>query len=70
MSSLVFLIPLALLLGAAALGAFLWSLRSGQYDDIEGAGARIFVEEANDRAGARHSGTVGEKPQDQEGSKR
>ena len=33
MSSLVFLVPLALLLGGAALAAFLWSLRSGQYDD-------------------------------------
>jgi cbb3-type cytochrome oxidase maturation protein len=67
MSSLVFLVPLALLLGAAALGAFLWSLRSGQYDDLEGAGARIFVEEANDRAGARPDGAAGETPKDQEG---
>jgi cbb3-type cytochrome oxidase maturation protein len=69
MSSLVFLVPLALLLGAAALGAFLWSLRSGQYDDLEGAGARIFVDDANDRAGARPGGTAGERPQDREGSK-
>lgn len=55
MSSLVFLVPLALLLGAAALAAFFWSLRNGQYDDLEGAGARIFVDEVSDRAGARHS---------------
>lgn len=53
-ASLVFLVPLALLLGAAALGAFFWSLRSGQYEDLEGAGARIFVDEDADRAGSRH----------------
>ena len=69
MSSLVFLVPLALLLGAAALGAFFWSLRSGQYDDLEGAGARIFVDDANDRAGARPGRAVDEKPHNQEGSK-
>jgi cbb3-type cytochrome oxidase maturation protein len=45
MSSLVFLVPLALLLGAAALGAFLWSLRSGQYDDLDGAAQRILLDD-------------------------
>lgn len=53
-ASLVFLVPLALLLGAVALGAFFWSLGSGQYEDLEGAGARIFVDEDADRAGSRH----------------
>ena len=56
--SLVFLVPLALLLGAVALGAFFWSLRSGQYEDLDGAGARIFVDEDGDRAGAG-TGEVG-----------
>lgn len=51
MNSLVFLVPLALLLGAAALGAFLWSLRSGQYEDLDGAAERIFLEEEGDSAG-------------------
>ena len=36
MSSLVYLVPLALLLGGVALGAFLWCLKSGQYDDLKG----------------------------------
>lgn len=49
MSSLVFLVPLALLLGGTALAAFLWSLRSGQYDDLDGAAARILLDEDNDR---------------------
>lgn len=45
MSSLVFLVPLALVLGAAALGAFLWSLRSGQYEDLDGAAERILLDD-------------------------
>jgi len=45
MSSLIFLLPLALLLGAAALCAFLWSLRSGQYEDLDGAAERILLDD-------------------------
>ena len=45
MSSLVYLIPLALLLGGAALGAFLWSLKSGQYEDMQGAAERILLDD-------------------------
>lgn len=45
MSSLVFLVPLALLLGAAGLGAFLWSMRSGQYEDLDGAAERILIDD-------------------------
>jgi len=42
MEVLVFLVPLALTLGAIGLMGFLWSLRNGQYDDLEGrAGARL-----------------------------
>jgi len=41
MNVLVFLVPLALLLGLTALFGFLWSLRHGQYDDIEGAALRV-----------------------------
>lgn len=52
MSSLVFLVPIGILLGVVALAAFLWSLRSGQYEDLDGAAARIFLEEDGDRASA------------------
>ena len=41
MNGLGVLIPIAIGLGVLALGAFIWSLRSGQYDDLEGAGERI-----------------------------
>ena len=45
MDVLIFLIPVALLLGALGLGAFLWSLKSGQYDDLEGAKWRILSDD-------------------------
>ncbi|HUT41750.1 MAG TPA: cbb3-type cytochrome oxidase assembly protein CcoS [Gammaproteobacteria bacterium] len=41
MNLLVFLIPVALFLGALGLAAFIWSLRNGQYDDLDGAAERI-----------------------------
>ncbi len=37
MNVLVYLVPAALGLGLIGLVAFLWSLKSGQYDDMEGA---------------------------------
>jgi cbb3-type cytochrome oxidase maturation protein len=40
MTALAWLIPAALLLGLVGLGGFLWSLRSGQFDDLDGAGWR------------------------------
>ena len=40
MNVLIVLIPLALALGGLGLGAFLWSLRSHQYDDPDGAAWR------------------------------
>jgi cbb3-type cytochrome oxidase maturation protein len=40
MTALFWLVPVALALGAAGLVAFLWSLKSGQFDDLEGAGWR------------------------------
>jgi cbb3-type cytochrome oxidase maturation protein len=45
MTILLFLIPAALALGALGLAAFLWSLRSGQFDDLDGASHRILVDE-------------------------
>jgi cbb3-type cytochrome oxidase maturation protein len=41
MTILLFLVPLALGLGLLGLFAFLWSLRTGQYDDLEGAASRV-----------------------------
>lgn len=40
-----YLIPLALAIGAVALGAFMWSLKSGQYEDLDGAAERILFDD-------------------------
>ena len=45
MSDFWFLMPVALALGAAGLAAFLWSLRNGQYEDLDGAAERILFDE-------------------------
>ena len=45
MDVLIYLIPIALLLGLIALAAFIWSLKSGQYDDLDGAAQRILLDD-------------------------
>ena len=45
MSVLLYLIPLALCLGLVGLLAFLWTLRSGQFDDLDGAAQRILFDD-------------------------
>ncbi|MBT3658431.1 MAG: cbb3-type cytochrome oxidase assembly protein CcoS [Rhodospirillaceae bacterium] len=45
MEVLAYLIPAALFLGLLGLGAFIWSLKSGQYDDLDGAARRILIDD-------------------------
>lgn len=45
MKDYFYLIPIALGIGLTALTAFMWSLRNGQYDDLEGAAERILLQE-------------------------
>jgi cbb3-type cytochrome oxidase maturation protein len=45
MTVLLYLVPAALSLGALGLCAFLWSLRSGQYDDLDGAALRVLQDD-------------------------
>jgi cbb3-type cytochrome oxidase maturation protein len=45
MSVLVYLVPVALALGALGLAAFLWALHSGQFDDLDGAAERILFDD-------------------------
>lgn len=45
MSGLLVLIPIAVAMGLVALVAFLWALRSGQYEDLEGASQRVLDED-------------------------
>ncbi|MBM3569342.1 MAG: cbb3-type cytochrome oxidase assembly protein CcoS [Alphaproteobacteria bacterium] len=45
MDVLLILIPAALFLGLLGLAAFLWALRSGQFDDLDGAAHRILFDD-------------------------
>lgn len=45
MNGLVLLIPIALGLGLVALAAFFWTVRSGQFDDLDGAALRILIDD-------------------------
>ena len=50
MNGVLILIPIALLLGLAGLAAFFWALRNGQFDDPDGAAARILIDDEEDDA--------------------
>ncbi len=45
MTALLYLIPAALFLGLLGLAAFAWAMRSGQYDDLDGAARRILFDD-------------------------
>ncbi len=49
MTSLFVLIPVALGLGLLGLGAFFWSLSSNQYEDMDGAAARVLEDDDKPR---------------------
>jgi cbb3-type cytochrome oxidase maturation protein len=59
MNVLIYLVPMALLLGLTGLAAFLWSLRSGQYDDMEGAAIRILQDDDIETDGSRVRSAAG-----------
>ncbi len=48
MSGLLYLIPIALFLGLLGLAAFLWALRTGQFEDLDGAAHRILFDDDED----------------------
>ncbi|HLM38715.1 MAG TPA: cbb3-type cytochrome oxidase assembly protein CcoS [Microvirga sp.] len=45
MDVLIYLVPMALMLGLSGLAAFMWSLRNGQYDDVQGAAVRVLSDD-------------------------
>jgi cbb3-type cytochrome oxidase maturation protein len=53
MTILLYLVPMALGLGLLGLGGFVWSMKSGQYEDMEGAALRVLSNDdlANDDSG-------------------
>ena len=62
MDIILYLIPAALFLGLLGLGAFFWALRSGQFDDLDGAAHRILFEDDEAPPGLDKSGGEGADP--------
>jgi len=56
MEVLIYLVPIALGLGLLGLGAFLWALQTGQYDDLEGAAWRALMDDDAPAAHPNESG--------------
>ncbi|HEY5897496.1 cbb3-type cytochrome oxidase assembly protein CcoS [Sphingomonas sediminicola] len=51
MTGIGFLLPIALGLGLLGLGAFFWSVKSGQFEDLDGAAMRILIDEEEQDGG-------------------
>lgn len=45
MTALIYLIPIALFLGGIGLAAFFWAMKSGQFEDPDGAAERILLDD-------------------------
>ena len=60
MEILGILIPAALGLGLIGLIAFLWALRSGQFDDMDGAALRILIDDEEANEGGEEANEGGE----------
>lgn len=45
MEAIYYLLPFSLMVGVAVVGVLFWAIKSGQYDDIDGAAARILMDE-------------------------
>ena len=64
MGDFFYLIPISVLLGAAGLVIFLWTLRDGQYDDLDGASQRILYDEDEPRRDAARTDSSTPPPPD------
>jgi cbb3-type cytochrome oxidase maturation protein len=45
MDVIVFLIPIAIVIGLIGLGSFYWAMKSGQFEDLDGAAFRILQDD-------------------------
>lgn len=65
MDVLIYLIPAALFLGLIGLVAFFWAMKSGQFDDLDGAAERILLDDedlARTNKGPAHNANVPYQP--------
>ena len=63
MNVLVYLVPLALALGGLGLAAFLWALRNGQFDDLDGAAWRAIADDDLPQDERKHGNVGARSPQ-------
>lgn len=61
MNVLYFLVPLALLLAGVGVAAFIWSVRSGQFDDVQTPGMRVLLEHELEEGQSSHRMTASHK---------
>lgn len=61
MEALIYLIPAALFLGLLGLGAFLWALKSGQFEDLQGAAERILYDDEDEEPAPKRKSDDGPK---------
>ena len=59
MIALYLVLPLALLIASVAVGAFIWTVRSGQLDDVDTPPRRILFEDAEAARSTRSTGDAG-----------
>ena len=62
MEALIYLIPAALFLGLLGLGAFLWALKSGQFEDLQGAAERILFDDDDEEPAPKQKNNDSPKP--------
>ena len=62
MEALIYLIPAALFLGLLGLGAFLWALKSGQFEDLQGAAERILYDDDDEEPAPQQKNDDNSKP--------
>ncbi|MGE4410265.1 MAG: cbb3-type cytochrome oxidase assembly protein CcoS [Sphingomonadales bacterium] len=58
MNGLLILIPIALMMGAMGLAAFLWAMKKGQFDDPDGAALRILIDDEDDAPPQKQEGAT------------
>lgn len=59
MTILYLLVPIAILLAGAGVWAFIWAVRSGQFDDVETPAIRILLDDEPARGAHRRSESAG-----------
>jgi cbb3-type cytochrome oxidase maturation protein len=62
MTILYLLVPLAIILAAIGVGAFVWAVRSGQYDDVDTPAVRMIVDDLDQPSEKHAPGTNGNRP--------